>query len=856
MAPTGLDDASVGGKELAVLAKRRGLAVPPAEHRLDRRGFFQFWEVRERWGGNDPKRYEDITLWLRGKADVANKPRGAQVWLDLCRWCGQDPVPYDALPHGNPLKLSIEHWFSQQAAGDWAVLRNGIMGLYALEMGFNNSGEFKTLGSPAEIAFFGQRSYRNHVHYLNWLHTKQNYKLPSLHFLQSTHCVDTELATPIYLSSGLRATGLSRQLRLPFGAAQGLRSGVKRARVEEAEEEGTGPAPLRSTADDSGPSAQAWHQNNNNPDTPSVDGQARGEVGQHEDSHLSNVPDPAEVAEVAEVALPWRPPSTAEVERFQRASTSFTDILRRLRLSPWRIDIATAAIGGNYDPYIAEINCYIQTMDLFRASIAAMEVKRVGHVRIAGLKASGETLKASCGRSRMLALLGYALHARLLEARRRVDIADELKLYGLGPENTATISGNKHAFKALGDGLAMLHGFLVTLKAGLQTGIRNALCALEVFWTLHEHQHRLVSDRLTAKEPESEHGMWFRPLETHRQLFTVDGRRVRHEKYVYACDSFLVLAADALALSVAGEPQGAARSRNHEDTGARSETVDGQARGEVGQHPAGSGHAISEDVLKRGHEVHEALKRVVAKARKDFKVPVFAAPASTMDHDCIQKCLLFLKRVLEEIDAIPEKATKQMCLALNHLQRSTSKLEEVQMQAILLLGSVLQALYDDSNATIPVGDEITLGFSNCNGGKGFRCSPNGWRKLKPSLSRLRDYVDCMRDTEVLPERLDFFRRLLSTKGLATEQGAWVRQHGPSPGGGVRMASAQVLSVRRHHSDKGYKDPKTADSYLVMAADALALSAAGEPRCGPSRTRTPPCRLDAAAAALPRSAGRG
>ena len=93
--------------------------------------------------------------------------------------------------------------------------------------------EFKTNDSLAEQAFLGQRSYRNHCAYVGWLHTKRNHELPSLAFLQSTHCTDTALATPVYLSSGLRATGRTRQLYLPFGAAQGLRSAVKRARVEE-----------------------------------------------------------------------------------------------------------------------------------------------------------------------------------------------------------------------------------------------------------------------------------------------------------------------------------------------------------------------------------------------------------------------------------------------------------------------------------------------------------------------------------------------------------------------------------------------------------------------------------------------
>ena len=75
---------------------------------------------------------------------------------------------------------------------------------------------------------------------------KQNYKLPSLAFLQSTHCTDTDLSTPIYLSSGMRVSGRTRQLFIPFGAAQGLRSGTKRTRVEDSDplNDGTaGPVP-------------------------------------------------------------------------------------------------------------------------------------------------------------------------------------------------------------------------------------------------------------------------------------------------------------------------------------------------------------------------------------------------------------------------------------------------------------------------------------------------------------------------------------------------------------------------------------------------------------------------------------
>jgi hypothetical protein len=131
------------------------------------------------------------------------------------------------------MKLTVEHFFCQSMSGDWAVLRNGLMGLFAMENGFNNSAEFKTSDSLAEQAFLGQRTSRNHRAYISWLHTKRNHERPSLAFLQSTFCTDMELAAPIYLSSGMRATGRTRQLYIPLGAAQGLRSGIKRACVEE-----------------------------------------------------------------------------------------------------------------------------------------------------------------------------------------------------------------------------------------------------------------------------------------------------------------------------------------------------------------------------------------------------------------------------------------------------------------------------------------------------------------------------------------------------------------------------------------------------------------------------------------------
>ena len=257
------DRESVAQRALTSLVQRRRLRLPPAETRVDRRGFWQFWEVRERWGGADPKKYDELVQWFRGRADVPGTPRGAQVWLDLCRWCGYDAKPYDATPATDPAKLTVEHLFSQSMAGDRSVLRAGLMNLYAVEWAFNNSAEFKTVDSLAEQAFLGLRTHRNHLAFVGWANTKRNCELPSLAFLQSTHCMDTDLATPIYLSSGLRASGRTRQLFLPFGAAAGLRSGVKRARVEELVEIDGGPAPCTtadaSTQTDPGDDPQSLH---------------------------------------------------------------------------------------------------------------------------------------------------------------------------------------------------------------------------------------------------------------------------------------------------------------------------------------------------------------------------------------------------------------------------------------------------------------------------------------------------------------------------------------------------------------------------------------------------------------------
>ena len=158
--------------QLIALAQRRNLRVPAAECRVDRRGLWQFFEVRERWEGRDPKSYTEVVAWFRGTSDRPGKPRGAQFWLDLCAHCGQDRAPYDEVSVNDPMKITVEHWYSQSMAGDRHGLLHGWMNLHAVEWGFNNSLDFKSSDSPAEQQFLGLRAYRMHRSFLNWFNTK------------------------------------------------------------------------------------------------------------------------------------------------------------------------------------------------------------------------------------------------------------------------------------------------------------------------------------------------------------------------------------------------------------------------------------------------------------------------------------------------------------------------------------------------------------------------------------------------------------------------------------------------------------------------------------------------------------
>lgn len=208
------DVGSLADAELQRVTKRRKLTLPDAKHRIDVRGFFQYHEVRERWGGEDPKDHNDLVLWFRGKNDLALAPSGARFWLDMLGTFGYDRLPYDQMSQTHPMKIQVEHMMCQNLCGEDSSLLNGIMNLFALEGGYNRSVEFTESNTRAKLAFFGQRTVLNHRAYVRWRDTRDNRHLPSSFFLRSVHCKDTELCTPRYMSSGLRSTGMTRQLRL------------------------------------------------------------------------------------------------------------------------------------------------------------------------------------------------------------------------------------------------------------------------------------------------------------------------------------------------------------------------------------------------------------------------------------------------------------------------------------------------------------------------------------------------------------------------------------------------------------------------------------------------------------------
>ena len=208
------NDTTLAENDLKRVAKRRKLPLPDSKYRIDVRGFFQYEEVRMRWGDEDPKEYNELVLWFRGKNDRKGTPSGGQFWLDMLKTFGHDPVKYDDISKNHPLKLHVEHMFCQNLMGEDSSLRNGMMNLYALEGGFNMAIEFKESNTRAKLAFFGQRTERNHRKFLRWRDTKDNRHLPSMFFLRSVHCTDQELCASRFMCSGLRSTGMTRQLRL------------------------------------------------------------------------------------------------------------------------------------------------------------------------------------------------------------------------------------------------------------------------------------------------------------------------------------------------------------------------------------------------------------------------------------------------------------------------------------------------------------------------------------------------------------------------------------------------------------------------------------------------------------------
>ena len=207
------------------------MALPPPESRISIRGLWQFHEVRERFALKDPQSPQEIIDWFKGKNHVAGTPYGPQVWLDLCKLLGQEPLPYDEIPRGAKFKLQIEHWFLSSLAGDSALLNNGVMALFALEAGFNNSSEFKDPWNyTVKVEFFGKKNAQVQARYMNWANMTRNRNKPSLAFLHSAMCPADDITTAIYASSGLRNSGRTRQLTLSF---ESTAPAAKRARIED-----------------------------------------------------------------------------------------------------------------------------------------------------------------------------------------------------------------------------------------------------------------------------------------------------------------------------------------------------------------------------------------------------------------------------------------------------------------------------------------------------------------------------------------------------------------------------------------------------------------------------------------------
>ena len=234
------DRETICEKHLTDACKRIKMPLPNQRYRGNHctRNLARMHEIVDYLDGQDPRSYTDITDWFKGKKVKVGKADGRQVWLDLQRHCGLEPVPYDQIPNGcgtlsGKLKLSIEHWVKQCMAGDRNVFINGIAWLDALEFGINNTAEFKHFDSLAQEAMIGSKATLVRRRQLAWTNTGDNHLRPSFHFFLSTQTMDLDIQPMIYLSSGRRVGTLSVQSNLSFSPANYTRAAVAGARVTE-----------------------------------------------------------------------------------------------------------------------------------------------------------------------------------------------------------------------------------------------------------------------------------------------------------------------------------------------------------------------------------------------------------------------------------------------------------------------------------------------------------------------------------------------------------------------------------------------------------------------------------------------
>lgn len=105
-----------------------------------------------------------IARYFRGEMDEPGKTPGKEAWLDLCRYCGQEPRDYDDSP--SKLQLSIEHWHKQHTAGPTFVF------LDPMETDLNNGIGRMTL--TAQPVFFDSQVTRLREVSAAWLNTGAN----------------------------------------------------------------------------------------------------------------------------------------------------------------------------------------------------------------------------------------------------------------------------------------------------------------------------------------------------------------------------------------------------------------------------------------------------------------------------------------------------------------------------------------------------------------------------------------------------------------------------------------------------------------------------------------------------------